>query len=364
MNSNKSFFLLITILFGITTTKAQSELWHFDASYLQGAIIPHSDRIRHLITDKPNGILVSAQKKTDGSSSWHHYYNFPDVGFSFHYQNNHNETLGDLYGLYAHYNFYFFQRHLQFRIAQGLAFATNPYDKQTNFRNMAYGARVMPATYFALTFQKRNIWKNIGIQSGFFLVHHSNGSMKAPNTSTNTIAVNVGLTYDLYDRPIQRNSENGINTTEPYRFNFILRSGVNESHIIGMGQKPFYHISAFADKRLGKAGSLQLGSELFLTYTLKELIPFSAVSFPEQNKSVTDDWKRVGIFIGYELIIDKITLEGQVGYYVYDQYKMYGDSYQRLGARYYFSERWFGAISLKTHYGTAEAFELGVGVKL
>ena len=46
-----------------------------------------------------------------------------------------NDVLGNNFSLYAHYNFYFLKRHLMFRIGQGMAHNTNPYDnRETNFR--------------------------------------------------------------------------------------------------------------------------------------------------------------------------------------------------------------------------------------
>ncbi len=35
------------------------------------------------------------------------WYNYPDYGLSFQYQDNKNPELGNLYGLYGHFNFYF-----------------------------------------------------------------------------------------------------------------------------------------------------------------------------------------------------------------------------------------------------------------
>jgi hypothetical protein len=51
----------------------------------------------------------------------------------------------------------FLQRHLMFRIGQGVAYNTNPYNKETNYRNYAYGAHLMPSTYFMLNYSKQNL---------------------------------------------------------------------------------------------------------------------------------------------------------------------------------------------------------------
>ncbi|MEG1022726.1 MAG: acyloxyacyl hydrolase, partial [Myroides sp.] len=108
----------------------------------------------------------------------------------------------------------------------------------------------------------------------------------------------------------------------------------------------------------------QVGAEVFLSNSLKELIPFLATSFPEEGMDKNTDWKRVGVFVGYEWYLNKLTAEGNIGYYVHDEYKKNGSLYQRLGLRYYVTPNVFGVMSLKTHFAKAEAFEVGVGYKL
>ena len=340
------------------------ENWSVSAHYFQGAILPHSKNISHLITNKPTGFLLSFNHRTTGTKEWQHEYRFPDVGFSLHFQDNHNETLGNLYGLYGHYNFYFLNRKLQLRIAQGVAHATNPYNKETNFRNVAYGSKFMPSTYFMVSYDQPRIWKNIGLNTGFTFVHHSNATIKSPNTSTNTVAFNLGLTYHFSDEDVVNKPTSFSNPSQKFRYNLLFRTGVNESHIIGMGQKPFYHITGIVEKPINNYGAVQLGADLFLSYSIKELIPFMSTSFPEMDIKKDADWKRVGVFVGYEWYLNRLTAEANLGYYVHDEYKENGSLYQRLGLRYYVTPNIFGAVSLKTHFAKAEAFEVGLGYKL
>lgn len=354
---------LLLFLF-VCSSAISQENWSASLHYHQGAIVPHSKNISHLITTKPTGFLFSINHRTTGNKSWQHEYRFPDVGFSFHTQFNHNETLGDLYGAYGHYNFYFLNRKLQLRVAQGVAYATNPYNKETNFRNVAYGSKWMPSTYFMLSYDQPRIWHNIGLNAGISFMHHSNATIKSPNTSTNTLSLNLGLLYHFSDEDLVTKSSSYTDYPQKMRYNLLFRTGVNESHIIGVGQKPFYHIAAIAEKPLNNYGAVQLGTEVFLSNSLKELIPFLATSFPEEEMNKDTDWKRIGLFVGYEWYLNKLTAEGNIGYYIHDEYKKNGSLYQRLGLRYYVTPNVFGIMSLKTHFAKAEAFEVGVGYKL
>nr|WP_321235844.1 acyloxyacyl hydrolase [uncultured Psychroserpens sp.] len=341
-------------------------LFTLDANFFYGTVLEHNPDISHLITDHPTGLILSYNKKTYGFKEWESRYNYPDWGVSFVYQNMKNETLGENYGLYAHYNFYFFKRHLNFRLGQGIAYTTNPYDKVENFRNNAYGSDLLSSTYLMLNYKKENIVKGFGIQAGISIVHYSNANFRAPNTSTNTFAFNIGTNYlfDYHKEPEYIASSDEKTYKESIKFNFAFRTGVNESDIIDMGQFPFYIVSAYADKRLNRKSAIQLGTDVFFSKFLEELIYFYSVAFPERNISGDEDWKRVGVFVGHELFINKMSFITQLGYYVYYPYDFEGQVYNRIGLKRYFGDKFFGAITLKSHGAKAEAVEFGIGVRL
>ena len=319
----------------------------------------------HLINEHPSGVILGFNKQTFGYEGWEAPFNFPDTGFSVVYQDMKNNTLGHNLGLYLHYNFYLLKRKLQFRIGQGIAYNTNPYDKVENFRNNAYGTHLMSSTYLVLNYQKQRIYKNLGVKAGISLIHYSNANVRAPNTSTNTFAFNAGLVYNLKgDETTEFVKGEITENKEPLRLNLVLRSGINESDVINSGQFPFYILSAYADKRVGRLSAVHVGTELFLSNFLKELIRFQSISFPELNVDPNEDFKRVGIFLGHELFINKLSVITQLGYYVYYPFDFEGRVYNRVGVKRYFGEKWFAALSLKSHAAAAEAVEIGIGIRL
>jgi len=337
-----------------------------DINYYYGSILPHSPKIRHLIVEHPEGVFISASQKTFGEKEWESRLNYPDFGATFHYQNNKNEILGDIYGLFGHYNFYFLRRNLQLRIGQGIAYNTNPYNKEKNYRNVAYGSHLMPATFFVLNFQKENIYNGFGVRVGTFFIHHSNGTIKTPNTSTNTAGVNLGVQY-TFDHKTERNyipkNNNDSIFTEPIKYNVVFRTGLHEGHV-GTGQYPFYTISGYADKRISRSSAFQVGFDVFISEMIKNEIKFMAVSFSENYLDPNTDYKRVGVFVGYELFINRLSFEGQLGGYLYDDYKVYTTLYQHLGIKYYFYKNIFTGFGLKTHFSKAEAMDFWLGIRL
>lgn len=337
-----------------------------DVSFFKGNSLPHSLDLYQLITGHPEGLMVSFSKKTHGNEEWHSIYNYPDYGAYFLYQDFKNEMLGKNYAAGAFYNFYFLKRNINFKIAQGIAVTTNPYNKVTNSKNKAFGSKVMANINFALNYKKDNVIDKLGLQAGLIFTHFSNGRFKSPNSGINTYCLNLGVHYNFENIPNKKVDFIAfkMDFKEPIRYNILFRTGLNESPVIGSGQKPFYHIGFYADKRLNRKSALQLGTELFLTTSFKELIKFRSIAFPEKPLDINTDYKRVGVFIGHELFINRISLETQVGYYIYRPFDFDVPIYDRVGMKYYLSKKVFTGFSLVTHGFLAEALEFVVGVRL
>jgi hypothetical protein len=350
----------------MTYSQEDKNIFSIDANYFYGTILEHNPDISHLITDHPTGYILSYNKKTFGLKDWESSYNYPDWGFSFIHQDMKNEHLGENYSLYAHFNFYFLKRNLMFRIGQGIAYTTKPYDKVKNFTNNAYGSDLLSTTFVMLNYKKENVYKGFGFQAGISIIHYSNANVKAPNTSTNTFAFNIGANYvlDAENQPDYIASTPDNKFTQKLKYNLVFRTGINESDVINTGQFPFYIVSAYADKRLNKKSAVQFGTDVFFSKFLKELIYYYSVAFPEYDVTGDEDWKRIGVFVGHELFINKMSLTTQLGYYVYYPYDFEGKVYNRVGLKRYFGDTLFGEITLKSHGAKAEAVEFGIGVRL
>jgi hypothetical protein len=364
----KLLFLLFVgfQFFGFAQEQKSSTFSSLDINYFAGNIALHNDDILHLIKGHPEGVIVSWNKKTFGFKTWEQRYNYPDYGVSFSYQNLKNKVLGNNYALYGHYNFYFLNRNLMVRIGQGLALTTNPYDKDTNHKNIAFGTKIMSGTYIMINYKKERIFYNFGFQAGLSLLHYSNANVKAPNTSINSLTINAGLTYNFDDEDpeYQYDLSDDEKFKQPIKYNFVFRSGLNESDVLGSGQFPFYIVSAYADKRLNRKSAIQFGVDAFFSNFLKELIYYQSVAFPENDIDADTDYKRLGVFIGHELFINKLSIVTQLGYYMYYPYDFEGRVYQRIGFKRYFGDKWFAAVSLKSHAAKAEAVEFGIGIRL
>lgn len=368
MSPNKIFSFLVFFIFSdVLFAQEYGEVGNIELTNFRGNILKHSEYIGHLITGHPDGFLISYNRKTFGRNEWEQAYNYPDYGMSFQYQDFENEHLGKALALGLHYNFYFLRRHLVFRISQGIGMTTNPFDRETNYKNSAFGSRFMSSNLFLLNYKKENIIGRLGIHAGLMFTHFSNGRIKSPNSGINTYAFNFGVNYNVGDRPeyIKSDSLKAIKYSEPVRYNVNFRTGISESQIVGSGQKPFYHIGLYADKRIGRKSAIQAGADFFISQYLKEYIRYSSIAYPDRPYLDPEtDYKRVGLFLGHELFINRLSVEAQLGYYVYKPFKYEIDIYQRLGGKYYISKKAFASLALKAHGGRAEAIEIGGGIRL
>ena len=342
---------------------------YVDFQIFRGNIYKHRNDISHLISGHPDGFLLSYNWKTNGSKEWHQVYNYPDYGISYHYVDFKNQYLGVNHAIGVHYNFYFFNRNLMFRISQGIGITSNPYDKETNNKNNAFGTKIMDNAYLLLQYNKENIIDRIGLQAGFMLTHFSNGRIKSPNSGINTVAFNIGLNYRFKENQeiIVDSLPLSASFKERVKYNIAFRTGVSEGPVPHLGQRQFYHVGLYVDKRIGRKSALQFGTDIFFSRYLEDYIKFVSVAFPKEHKSYTDpntDYKRIGLFVGHELFINKLSIETQFGYYVYKPFNYESDSYQRVGMKYYLSQKVFTGIGLKTHGGRAEALEATLGIRL
>ena len=365
---NKIIPCLFLFSFAISFSQIEIKKYYsFDANYFYGTIVEHNPDLAHLITGHPTGVILGFNRKTFGHKNWESRYNYPDLGFSFTYQDMKNPYLGENYGLYVHMNFYFFKRNLMFRMGQGLAYATNPYHPDDNYFNKAYGSRLLSSTYMMGNYKKENVFKGFGIQGGISMIHYSNADFKSPNSSTNTCTFNLGLNYlmNYESLPEFFPKQPREKYSEPIHLNLALRGGVNTMGIIGSKQFPFLTVTAFADKVVSRKSTLQAGTELFLSKALEERIYYQSVAFPFGETTGDEDARRIGVFIGHQLTFDKLSVITQLGYYVYFPYEHYVDRlYNRIGLQHEITKNLWGSITVRSHYANAEAVEFSIGYRM
>ncbi len=85
MNLKVLFCFLLTVMVGFSQDEVKNK-HTFDASPFYGSVILHNPDISHLITEHPAGFILGYNRKTFGNEEWEQWYNYPDLGASFIYQ--------------------------------------------------------------------------------------------------------------------------------------------------------------------------------------------------------------------------------------------------------------------------------------
>lgn len=155
MNRPFTYVMFFLCCFQLKAQEASKSIdYSLDVNYFKGNITVHNKGVLHLISGHPEGVILGWSKKTFGNQRWEQEYNYPDFGTSIIYQDLKSDALGKNFGLYGHYNFYFLNRNVMFRIGQGVAITTNPYHRVNNHKNIAFGSKLLSSTYLMLNYKK------------------------------------------------------------------------------------------------------------------------------------------------------------------------------------------------------------------
>lgn len=338
-----------------------------EASVFYGNTLEHNAEISHLLTEHPTGFLVSWSKTLNPEEYSSYKNNFPELGFSFSYHQSHVEALGNNSTLYGHIHWYFASRLLQLKLAQGITYSDNPYHPDKNYRNNAYGSKFLAGTRFEFNFVKENLWEGLGIQTGLGVIHYSNGGIKKPNTSANTVYAHIGLRYNWEEVQVPEQIERKWTSAEEFaaiRYEAILRGGINQSGV-GTPSRGFFVLGGALGKRWSYRSGWHAGAELFYSPFLKDHIEFRSIAYPESGYSGTEDFKRIGIYAGYDFYFsDALSFFVNLGFYPYWPVSYESRIYNRAGIKYQFEESpWFVMFNVRAHSSKAESMEFGLGYR-
>lgn len=354
--------LIIFLLF-ILNGFSQDNQTSLSVDSFYGFAIEHDTKLAEAIEGNPYGFLISYNFNKK-NANWKALYNYPEFGITALYENANSKVLGEMYGLLAHYNFYLNNRNnknkLQLSIGFGLAYLTNKYDVINNTKNLALGSNFAATAYSKLNWKREIVKDKLAIQTGIILTHFSNGGVRSPNLGLNTFGINLGLNYkinNIIDFPKDTKPEK-LNTKIGY--NVEVKSGIHSSKNLQSKQYLFYTFTFMLDKEINQKSTLLVGTDFFITPFLKEYIDQDNPIESAKNKHD----KRVGVFVGHELKMNKLIVLTHLGFHVYYPKKYDSRIYERFGFKYKLNKHIFTSLSLKVNLFRAEMTEFGIGYRL
>lgn len=314
---------------------------------------------------------LTAMKATYGRTRWEYKYNYPYIGISYWYSGLGNTgVLGAGHAVFPFIDFPLTgseREWLYFRLGVGLGWITNPYDRYTNYENLAIGSHLNGAVNLMFEYKQR-LGSRMIASLGLSLMHFSNGSIKTPNYGLNIPSANIALAYRLSPENTYLRSKL---MPELYPFEMAGRKSVLLDLNLGAGVKDMqstlgvgnrYFIGTFyANLMMPVSYKSLLGVGADLSYDGSDIVVLeSGGAYSGHRLSVV----KAGINAAYELSFSKMAIMLNLGSYVYAQDKTDGYVYEKLALRYHFTESLFASITLKAHYARADFIAFGAGYKL
>jgi hypothetical protein len=324
-----------------------------------GAILPHRKEVNEIVEGKTQAYEFSFYKSTVGKKQWQQLYNYPKLGVSALAINLGNEReLGMGFGIFPFIEIPINQRKINWRLKMGygIGYIEKPFDKATNFKNIAIGSHYNALIYANMLWSIK-LGKRVNTSAGLSIIHFSNGSFSRPNLGINIFSLNTGVSYNfgnLNERVVSDIEE------RPHKWSKKIMIGFGVKEIPPV-EGPKYFVSTYSFnliKTRAQKSSYGFGADLIYNTSLSELIAQDST-----NSSSGLDNFRLGLAGIYSFDFGKISLLVEVGGYVFSKYKKNGTIYNKIGTRFNISERLFLNLGVRTHIVVADFVEIGIGYK-
>ncbi len=311
---------------------------------------------------------IVAEKLTYGKHAWERAYNYPIIGASFFYSGVGNHpALGSATALMPFINFPLVKSKnftAGFRLALGIGYIARPFDRLTNYRNLAIGSHLNAAVNLMAEARYR-INYFLTLTGGVSLQHFSNGSLKLPNYGVNLPLAHLGIAY----RPFKDNQnidDRYLAPTEP--FSAIIRRSVeinigvlagfkNMKAVFG---KNFWVTHFYGNSFIRVSPKSKFGLGVDCSYDPSHLTILEKRGMPVENRfSIL----RPGVNGAYQLTMADLGIVLNLGYYLGGREKSNGPLYEKISVQYGFARSLYASVMLKVHWGRADYIGWGIGYK-
>jgi len=340
--------------------------------YQNGFVFPTNDFVRGDNAEKElinsfQTFSVRFVKQSFGKEEWEQIYKYPQWGIGLSVYDFHNpDEIGNPIALYGFLDTPFKRWNklsFNYEIAVGASFNWKKFDPITNKSNIAIGAQESFYIDVGMNLQY-NLSQNFDITTGFSLTHFSNGALKKPNKGLNSIAPKISAKYNFYDN--RKFAENKIihqnikeHTSKQEWLVSAFAGGTNvifDSVDINIREK--YEGITFLVAGLSTTYNWhlwrmsKLGVGMVLTYNES----VNAQVAVENNEledvdGLFSDKLQVSVYPSYEFVVHKLSIIFQPSFYIYRK-KLETQSpafHQRIGLKYYFSDKLFAGITLRAY---------------
>ena len=331
--------------------------WRLGLRGSWGWLSPHHASMWYLVESHALMGELFYERPFSGKLGWHHDYARPSWGVGLLLTDAGSPThLGTVSRMLSYLDLPLVRgarTSFNARIGWGLGWVQDPYDRRDNHRQLAIGSRVNAAVILALELQ-RTIGRDI-LSVGASLDHQSNGSLQVPNLGINLVTVNISWRHGFSEmRTFAIPTDTSRMASHGWTTQVMTAWGYQEVEPFGSGKHSVFILSGSMYRRTTPKSSFGAGVDLFNKASL-------TIRDPELADRSRSALTQLGAHIGYVLHFGDLSILIDQGVYLVSPIDEQTALYQRIGIRQLFCRRFFANLSLKTHFGAADHFELGLG---
>lgn len=356
-------FFSLTFLFHSLTAQEVKFQKILGISYETGPMLSNGtewgDEIKNTVDYKAVDFKIGWRKIKN--TPYNFLYRYPTMGFGFNSALENYKEIGRPQAVYGFMEIPFSISKQRQRISfgyftqLGVGFNLTPYDSIDNPTNLYIGSQVN--AYINMGFNSTlRISERTDLFASIGLKHYSNGATKKPNAGINLFPLNLSMRIKLGDIYHNPTVAPDIPEKELKTFwNFALYTGMKNYEI---GDPAYFRGGLGVNYLLQPAYKyrLGLGLDLFWAQGMEQRFPEQDFSFMDQTSlAVVGSWEwrlteRLYVPIGLGVYLYRNELNQEITWF-----------YERIGARYRFSNNLFAGMQIKAHKAKADFFEFTLG---
>jgi len=367
-NARLYISVFVGFLFSVVLQGQSNSAYY--AETMIGKVVKHRDGL--LYEEPPLSMIFQAGKQiqTDGSKAWHHYWGYPRLERSMHFNVfGAADVLGYALGAAPGVAFYMYRgdrSSVLLHLGAGFAYLTKEYNALTNPSNNAIGSNINNTTQVKLSYETP-IAKKLSLDIGLGITHYSNGLSSSPNSGINVIGLHLGLKPAIANKVISESSIIPLPTSINRRWgvNGFVSYGVAENGVPGGPKYPIKNYSLGLYYKANPFLKWHLGMDYDYAFGDYEFAIRDFQTEDTANGLATS----TALFAAVEGLFGEVSFRYQMGYYL-DLIANRTESvpYSKFNIIYnlpndFFQVKPYVGILLKTHVAVADYVALQVGVE-
>ncbi len=330
-----------------------------------GLVIPHHNSMTYLIEDFSRGFEITVGKRFFKQDHWTERFNFPEIGFGFHYATlGNNDVFGKGIALFHYVNYSIYRStkfSVQNKVAAGLGVMTKPFDSETNIYNDVSGSLVNVFISLGINVDYR-ISDHFSISLSTDVDHMSNGAFKRPNSGINVLNTSIGTKYHFNTQPnpvYKRRKPEKIN-----QHDLLVLGNIGPSQCAPFDSHHYWNgsLSVCYLYRFNAKKAIGIGFDQFYSEAAPYIWTDYDHRYIEQHYE-TNDYLFNAVYAAYQVYLGKSMIFMNLGFYLSSGIKPLQPFYPRIGVRHQITNHLFASFGIKAAFVRSEFLEFGIGYK-